>query len=197
VIELIVKPVATKTIVATSGSPSFVGKPVTFTAHVTAASGTIPNGEMVTFYDGTTTLASVALTSGTATYNTSSLLAKTHTIKAIYSGDVYLKTSTGVVTQVVEKYSTTTTLASSPNPSNFGQAVTFTAHVTFTGPSAPTGKVTFKDGTTGIGSAILSGGVAKLTKSTLAVGTHTITATYIGDTVNAKSTSPVENQVVQ
>jgi hypothetical protein len=43
----------------------------------------------------------------------------------------------------------------------------------------------------------LSGGVAKITKSTLAVGTHPITAQYLGDTFSAKSASPVVNQVVQ
>jgi hypothetical protein len=57
--------------------------------------------------------------------------------------------------------------------------------------------VKFLDGTLAIGSATLSGGVAKLTKSTLAVGTHPITAQYLGDAVSAKSTSSVVNQVVQ
>jgi Bacterial Ig-like domain (group 3) len=57
--------------------------------------------------------------------------------------------------------------------------------------------VKFLDGTTGIGLATLSGGVAKLTKSTLAVGTHPITAQYLGDAASAKSTSSVVNQAVQ
>jgi hypothetical protein len=100
------------------------------------------------------------------------------------------------VKQVVELYSTTTALTSSLNPSTHGQAVTFTATVTPTGPNQPTGKVTFKDGTLGIGSATLNGGVATLVKSTLAVGTHPITATYQGDASSAKSTSAVLNQVV-
>jgi hypothetical protein len=186
-----------KTVVTTSGSPSFVGQPVTFTAAVTSKYGTIPDGELVTFYDGTTTLGSVALAGGTAAFTTSALSGKTHTIKATYSGDATLAPSTGAVTQVVNKYSTTTTLNSNPNPSQFGQTVTFTAHVTSTGP-APTGKVKFLDGTTGIGLVTLNGsGVAKLTKSTLAVGTHPITAQYLGDAFSAKSTSSVVNQVVQ
>jgi hypothetical protein len=191
-----IAPRYTKTVVSTSGSPSLVGQPVTFTAIVTSTKGAIPDGEQVTFYDGMTALASVTLSSGTARYTTSSLLAKTHTIKATYTGDPTFKPSTGFVMQVVNKYTTTTTLTSSPNPSQFGQAVTFTAHVTGTGP-APTGKVKFLDGTTAIGSAALSGGVAKLTKSTLAVGTHPITAEYLSDAFSAKSTSSVVNQVVQ
>lgn len=186
-----------KTTVTTSGSPSFVGQPVTFTAMVTSKYGTIPDGELVTFFDGATTLGSVALAGGTVALATSSLSAKTHTIKAVYGGDATFKGSHGATIQVVEKYSTTTTSTSSPNPSSFGQAVTFTARVTGTGPNAATGKVKFLDGTTGIGSATLSGGVAKLTKSTLAVGTHAITAQYLGDAVSATSSSSVLNQVVQ
>jgi Bacterial Ig-like domain (group 3)/FG-GAP-like repeat len=188
---------ATATVVTTSGSPSFVGQSVTFTATVTSKFGTIPDGEVVTFYDGTMPLSSVGLAGGTAAYTISTLSAKTHTIKATYSGDVTFKPSTGKVTQVVAKYPTTTTLTSSPNPSADGQRVTFTATVTPTGPYALTGKVKFWDGTIGIGSATLTGGVAKLTKSTLAVGTHPITAQYLGDAANDKSTSPVVNQVVQ
>ena len=188
---------ATTTQVTTSGSPSLVNQPVTFTATVTSKFGNIPNGELVTFYDGATTIGTGATASGVATFTTSSLSAKTHTIKAKYPGDAIFKPSSGSVLQVVEKYSTTTTLTSSPNPSQFGQAVTFTAHVSGTGP-APTGRVKFLDGAIGIGSATLNGsGVAKLTKSTLAVGTHPITAQYLGDAVSAKSTSSVVNQVVQ
>jgi hypothetical protein len=167
-----------------------------FTAAVTSKYGPIPDGELVTFYDGITPLGSVALAGGRATYTTSVLLGKAHTIKATYSGDATLAPSTGAVRQIVTKYSTTTTLTLSPNPSHFGQAVTFTAHVTSTGP-APTGKVKFLDETTGIGLATLNGGRAKLTKSMLAVGTHSITVQYLGDTASAKSMSSVVNQVVQ
>ena len=98
--------------------------------------------------------------------------------------------------QVVDKYATTTSLNSSLNPSQFGRAVTFTARVTSFG-STPTGRVKFLDGTAAIGSATLSGDVATLTKSSLAVGTHLITAEYVGDADNAESTSPVLDQVVQ
>jgi hypothetical protein len=194
--ENILKAQPTKTHVSTSGSPTFVGQSVTFTAKVTSTNGAIPDGELVTFYDGTTAIGTNDTKSGGAVFTTSSLTGRTHTIKATYAGDVNFKPSSGTVMQVVEKYSTTTSLTSSPNPSAHGQAVTFTAHVTGTGP-APTGKVKFLDATTDIGSATLSGGVAQLTKSNLAVGTHPITAQYLGDAASSTSTSPVVNQVVQ
>jgi subtilase family serine protease len=95
---------------------------------------------------------------------------------------------------------TTTTLISSPNPANFGVLVTFTATVTTTGSTAPTGTVTFNDGTTAIGTGALStvGGfqVATFTTSTLTVGTHSITAVYGGDTNNAGGTSAVLSEVI-
>ncbi len=101
----------------------------------------------------------------------------------------------GTVFELVAIYATTTTLASSLNPSTYGQAVTFTATVTSAGPT-PTGTVTFKNGTTSLGSGSLSSGVAKLKTSTLPAGTLSITATYPGDTANAGSTSKVLKQVV-
>jgi len=191
-----VEGVASKTVVTTSGSPSIVGKPVTLTATVTSTNGGIPDGELVTFYDGTTPLRSMTLKGGTAAFTTSSLSAKTHNIKASYAGDRIFKPSNGFVTQIVDKHPTTTTLRSSLNPSAHGQAVTFISRVASAGP-IPTGKVVFKDGTLGIGFATLSSGVAKLTKSALAVGTHPITAHYLGDAVSSESTSAVLNQVVK
>jgi hypothetical protein len=194
--ETILRAHPTTTKVTTSGSPTFVGQSVTFTATVTSTYGAIPDGELVTFYNGTTEMGTNPTKSGVATFTTSSLKAGSHTIKATYAGDVHFKPSSGTVKQVVDKYPTTTTLTSSLNPSQFGQAVTFTAQVTSTGPT-PTGTVKFLDGTTSIGQATLSGGVAKLTKSNLAVGTHSITAHYNGDANSSTSTSAVLNQVVQ
>jgi hypothetical protein len=191
-----VEGVASKTVVTTSGSPSLVGEPVTFTATVTSANSGIPDGELVTFNDGTTPLGSMTLKGGTAAFTTSSLSAKTHYIKASYAGDRIFKPSNGLVTQIVDKHPTTTTLGSSLNPSPHGQAVTFISRVASAGP-IPTGKVGFKDGTLGIGSATLISGVATLTKSALTVGTHSITAQYLGDAVSGKSASAVLSQVVK
>ncbi len=192
----VVRDARSYTSVTTSGSPSLLGQPVTFTATVTSAKGAIPDGELVTFYDGKTEMGTGPIASGLAKYTISSLTAKTHTIKATYAGDHTFEPSTGVVTQAVEKYTTTTALSSSPNPSAYGQAVTFTATVTSAGPT-PTGKAKFLDGTTVLGSVTLSGGVATFTTSKLAVGTHPITAEYLGDAASAESTSSVLDQVVQ
>ena len=113
---------------------------------------------------------------------TTTLTVGTNLIQAVYGGDPnFAGSKSKAVSQVVNKANTATTLASSQNPSNVGQSVTFTATVTpqFTG--TVTGSVTFYDGTTALKTVSLSGGVAKFTTSTLTSGSHSITATYNGN----------------
>jgi large repetitive protein len=179
----------------TSGSPSQFGQSVTFTATVTSRFGAIPDGEMVMFTTGNMLLGSVALSGGKAACTTSAIPGGTHVVKAIYAGDSTFASSTGTLTQVVDKYATTTALVSSLNPSVHGQEVTFTATVSSSGP-APTGNVRFRDGTTTLGSVALSGNEASLTRSTLAAGSHSIVAEYVGNGASATSTSTAVNQVV-
>lgn len=89
---------------------------------------------------------------------------------------------------------TTTAVVSSLNPSQVGQAVTFTATVTG---ASPTGTVQFRDGATNLGAPVtLVAGSGAFTTSALAAGTHAITAVYSGDANNTTSTSPAVNQVV-
>jgi hypothetical protein len=103
----------------------------------------------------------------------------------------------GILINISPGY-TTTSLFSSPNPSNFGQSVTITATVTSKSSGTPTGTVSFYDGTMNIGNSNLnSNGMATLTTSTLSEGTHSITATYNGDANFLSSTSPVLHQIVQ
>jgi hypothetical protein len=90
---------------------------------------------------------------------------------------------------------THTALSSSLNPSQFGQAVTFTATVTGAG-ATPTGSITFTDGGTPIGTGNLSGGTATFFTSALTVGNHTIVANYGGSTIYAPSMSSPLAQAV-
>lgn len=83
---------ATTSTVTSSAATVVVGKPVTFTGTVTAASGT-PTGS-VAFLDGTTTLGTGTLGSGTATYQTSALAAGVHNITVSYAGDSNFNAST-------------------------------------------------------------------------------------------------------
>ena len=107
-------------------------------------------------------------------------------------------------TQAMVYYSlagTTTTVASSANPSTYGDSVTFTATVTRSeGTSTPTGTVSFRDGGVSIGSGTLSGSggtaTATFATSSLAAGSHTITTVYGGDSNFDGSTSSPVTQVV-
>jgi phospholipase C len=189
-------PVASKTVVVTSGSPSTVGQPVTFTATVTSAYGQIPNGETVTFYDSVTQIGTGKTSSGIATFTTSSLSVKTHNIVGKYSGDASFKPSSGSVQQIVDPYTTTTSLTASPNPSAYGQSVLLTATVTSSGGIVPTGKVTFYNGTTSLGTSTLKSGTATLSTTKLGLGSNSLTAAYGGDSLNGKSTSAVLKEIV-
>ncbi len=173
----------TSTLVTSSLNPSIYGQSLTFTATVSSSSGT-PTGK-VTFKNGSATLGTVTLTGGVASFTTTTLGAGTKSITAVYHGNGLLfasSTSSPALSQVVNKATTTTALASSQNPSSVGQSVTFTASVSPQFSGTPTGSVTFKDGTKTLKTVPLSGGAAGFTTSTLTSGAHTITATYNGST---------------
>ncbi len=191
---------STTTTLGSSANPSAFGQSVTFTATVSANSPGIntPTGT-VTFLDGMTPIGTGTLSGGVATFSTTSLSVATHSITAAYGGDANDQSSTSsALGQVVVADSTSTALASSVNPSVFGQSVTFTATVSANAPgiNTPTGTVTFLDGMTAIGTGTLSGGVATFSTTSLAVATHSITAMYGGDGNDTGSTSTAVNQVV-
>ncbi len=99
--------------------------------------------------------------------------------------------TTGVLINTTTSAPTTTTLTATSNPLFSGASETLTATVVHGWAVAPTGSVTFSDGTTVLGSGPLdSSGVATLTVMSLtSPGTHSITAAYGGDANNLGSTS--------
>jgi uncharacterized repeat protein (TIGR03803 family) len=182
---------ATLITLTSSLNPSVVGQSVTFTATV---SGNNPTGT-VEFFVGSTRLGSRPLSNGVAALSTPKLVAGTHSITAVYSGDVNNTSSTSAAVTQVVKAKTSTVLASRPNPSRFGVPVTFTATVRG---RTPTGTVEFLDGTASLGTAAVgSDGKAKLSTSALGRGLHRISARYSGDGNNAGSTSAVLRQTVR
>ena len=186
----------TTTTLSSSQNPSQYGQPVAFTATVTAQNGGTPTGS-VTFYDGTTALGTQPLSNGTAQYSTSALTGGSHSITAVYLGDLnYQGSTSSPLNQTVNKVSTTVSVASSVNPSAYGQLVTFTAMVTTSGSAAPTGTVMFYDGTTQIGAGQVTNNTATLTINSLSAASHSITAVYGGDSNYQGSTSSPLNQTV-
>ena len=181
---------ATTAALASSPNPSTYNQSVTLTATVTSSIGSPPNGESVSFMKGTTLLGTGTLSGGSASFTTSILTVGKYGIKAVYAGDPNFSASTSkALSQTVGKATTTTALASSLNPSNFGQPVTFTATVAPEFSGTPTGTVVFKNGTATLGAATLSGGIASYTAKKLAVGMESITAVYGGNGSFTGSTS--------
>jgi hypothetical protein len=79
---------------------------------------------------------------------------------------------------------TTLALVSSQSTSIYGGSVTLSATITpgvATSAPSPTGTVSFTDGAKVLGSSQLNAGAASFSTSTLSAGSHTITATFSGD----------------
>jgi hypothetical protein len=149
---------------------------------VTGSGAGTPTGS-VTFMNGAASLGTAPVNAaGYATLTISSLAVGTHTIKAVYTGDANLAASTSPVgSQVVKHAATTTTLTLTSGTSIAGQTVTFTATVQVSAPGTgiPSGPVTFKDGTTILGTINLNGaGHAVFATNALKAGTHAITAVF-------------------
>ena len=184
---------ATTTTLTTSSTSASSGTSITLTATVSPSGAT---GSVV-FYDGSTSLGTVALSSGAASFATSSLSVGTHTLTATYGGSSSYPSSTSTSVSVTitsaSTTATTTTLNTSATAATYGTAVTLTAAVS---PSAASGTVTFYDGTTSLGGVTLSSGSVTLSTSALSVGTHSVTATYAGNSTYASSTSGAVSIIV-
>ncbi len=187
----------TVTTVTSSTSPSVFGAPVTFTATVTRAGGPVNVGS-VQFAVGSTPLGAVPVAGdGTAALTTSALSAGAHTISATFSGTAELARSTKSVDQVVGQAASSTLLAGTPNPSTFGQSVTFTATVASAGSPFGAGTVQFSAGSTVLCASVDVDGTGTATCDTMALpgGTQAITAAFSG-TDDVTGSSKEVDQVV-
>lgn len=189
----------TAAVIASSLNPAPFAQAVTFTASV---QGNFAAGAgQVIFLDGNTTLGTATLdATGHAFLTTSSLTVGTHPIRVAFPGSAnFLSSTSATLNQVILPPSTPVpsmvTMASSVNPSTPGQTVTFTATVTLTASYTifPVGTVTFLDGATVIGTGLVSAltGQATFSTSSLAVGSHPITASYPGLIGNGTTTATI------
>lgn len=192
----IVKRNATVTL-SSSLNPSKVGNSVVLTAGVTAAGGQ-PTGTVV-FMENATTLATVAVNNGTAATTISNLGAGTHNLSATYSGDTStLAGNVPALSQELDKWTSTATLVSSNASSAVGTPVTFSVNVTPSSTVSPTGPVILKDGGAVLATLTLDGtGAASFQTTSLAVGVHTIIASFSGDATNSPSDSAQYQQTIQ
>lgn len=190
--------------ISPSANPVLLGSAVTLTATVSVlGGGKVPPDGSVLFYDGQSVLANVPLDQkGTASYTTAKLGRGNHALTASYSGDaaqfVFPSTSPALVLDVLAN--SAVSLSSTPNPSVYGSAVTFTATVSSNGSAVTSGEVDLMDGATQIGSVALAGnnGTAAFSVSSLSAGSHTVTASYKGsDEFQASTSAPAAQTVTK
>ena len=139
-----------------------------------------------------------SIVSGSATLNgnfVSFPSAGTVVIAADQPGNAVYNAAPEVTRTVVVSF-VTVALTAAPNPVFLHNPVTLTATLSPIG-GTPTGSITFLDGGVPLATVQLSGTTASLTLSTLALGTHPVTAVYNGDSNFSPATSPVQNVVVQ
>ena len=168
---------------------------------MTSAGGS-PTGTVQFKIDGANFGSPVALNgAGKATSgSTTTLAVGGRSISAVYSGETNFTTSTGTVSQTVNKASVTVTVTSNQNPVKKGTSITFTVTVATASPGTktPGGKVRLlKNGKVIKTAKTLSAGKATYTFTwTYATGTFTMTAKYLGTANYNVATSPVYSQVV-
>jgi hypothetical protein len=175
------------TAIVSVSNPSVYGQgSVTFTATVTNnSSGSTgkPSGT-VQFQTNGVNFGSSAPLSGIS-FNVSSgalpttLPAGSYSVTAIYNGDANFNTSTsGTLTQTINKASPTVTFNSSENPSGYRDSVSFVAGL----PTNATGNVVFTSTNGPISTnALTSGSAASLSVTNLPRGTNSVTLQYAGD----------------
>ncbi len=200
------------TVTAAPAANTVFGQAVTFTATITAMTPSLaspPTGGTVTFFDYGTQLGTPQnlLAGGVVRLVVPSGLAVgAHTIYADYSGDGtnYLDCSGSLTPYPVAKARTSTTVNGSPGSTVFGQLVVLSATITAPAPGGGppnSGSVTFYDGAAipanQIGAPVsVNSGVATKPTTSLAVGSHTITAVYSGSAQHIGSSNTLAFTVV-
>jgi hypothetical protein len=187
-----------------NGTLSVSAAPLTITAIDASKSQGQPNPAFTASYNGFVNGDTGASLSGTLAFatpaNTSSPAGSySVTPGGLTSANYTINFVSGTLTVTpVSASASATAVVSSGNPIVYGQAVTFMATVSAVAPATgtPSGTVSFLDGSTLIGKAVLAGGSASITLSGLTAGSHSITVSYSGDNAFAASTSATLNQTV-
>ncbi len=180
-------------------NPANTANFIMFAGIVTGIPGLFPTGT-VEFFNNGNPFGSAPLDQGVACliFDPFTLPPGTYTVTGTYSGDNNYAPSSSPTPVVVLVGATTSDLTVNPSPANTPDNVTLTATVTKVAPGTqvPTGNVSFFDGGNLIGTVALNGSAQAVLVTTFAKGTHSITATYAGDTDFTGSGAPAKNLVV-
>jgi hypothetical protein len=175
--------VQTATSLGVPGGTSQSGTPIVLTAQVTG--GNAPTGQ-VSFLSSGVLVGTASLNNGTASLTTTNLQIGADSIQAVYGGDQNnaLSTSSPQTITVSPALSAVVVSVGGPLTANSGVTSTIVAAViSNTGTTPPTGLVTFSvDGGAGTAETLNVSDLASYSTNSLALGQHTITAVYSGDT---------------
>ena len=163
--------------------PALTSNPITLVSRVSDLSDNIIPTSAITFSaDGTLLGTASTGVDGSATIVVS-LPAGNHSLTSTFAASAEFAASTSTPLIEVVNAQTVTILKASPNPGFQNGNESFTAMINPFATTTPSGQVTFADGSTTLGTgAVDANGHAVFSTQTLAVGTHTITATYSGAT---------------
>jgi hypothetical protein len=181
-------------------NPSQYLQRVQLAANVTSAYGT-PSGTVAFLCSGKN-MGTVVLSEGIAAFTTNQIPVGTQSITAVYAGNAnYAKSTSAAIAEVIKPATTDTLLLSSLNPAPYGKAILLPVNVTNANGGIPTGTVTLKDGAAVVATGTVLNGQASLTLlgasfAPPTVGTHSLTAVYVGSEYFAPSSSAVLVQTV-
>jgi hypothetical protein len=188
-----VSPVPVNLAVALSNSTVVYGNSAQMTVTASSNAGA-PLGSITYSVDGGAAT-TVALTNGNAVITIAKPAVGSHKVVISYP----LQTNFAAAAAQTESFNVTAAPASviltpSATSAKTGTSLKFTAAVTSLSAGAPnaTGSITFLDGAKVLATvAVGTTGQATYTTTTLAVGTHTITANYAGSTSYGTATAAV------
>ena len=199
----------------TSAAANITVSPVPTSISISAGNGSIPYGVnfkrtvtvssnagsplgSITYSLDNGAPVAVALSGGNALVNIALPQTGSHKLVLGYAQQTnYAAATSQTVNFTVTAAPTSMTLTPSATPVTAGTSISFTAAVTSTSAGAPnaSGSVTFLDGSTSLATvAVNASGRAVYSTSTLATGSHTITANYAGSAnyANASATTTVK-----
>ncbi len=205
---------SSSTTIAPLTATAAIGQGTNFTVTVTdtdSGPASTPTGNVgVSSSNGTDSIGACTLAqtvAGTAACSvtiTPAAPTGTHNISASFTANDSVHANSSTTTSAaltVTNPATSTAVMSSPNPSTFGQSVSFTATVSSTA-GTPTGSMTFYEGS--CGGTLLAGpvaldvnGQAPFSKSDFNAGSHTVFACYTPTGVYLASSGSVSQQVNQ
>lgn len=178
------------TAISASTTSAVVGQPITFTARVAPVrtGAPTPTGSVHFYTEGGVLADSCLLVAGTCSISITRAASGTDGIWATYQGSAsYLPDSSDKLAFAYVPAPTAVAGTWTPTSLAYGGVATLTARVTASAPSTatPTGTVAFSDGTTGIGSCVLSAGACSIVWPDTGVawpnaGSHTLYFRYLG-----------------